>query len=356
MILRGMNRSGMEYSKENGNGMSEVEFQYICNQWKAQIVRIPFNQDWITNDPNYVDLLDQVIGWINKAGAYALIDLHWESTDVKQMAIPNAMAAFMWQTLAAMYKDNPGVLYDIHNEAHDTTWEAWRNRATLIIESIRTVHPKALIFVSGLDWAYDLRGWQADPLPYANIVYATHPYPFKGEPWAWDKYFGTFADSYPVLAGEFGGEDTNLEWGRQIIRYFNEKQIGWTAWSWVDNPRLTQDDRRTPTKFGKLVRTALLRHAGVDSVQLAISGITVQSIGCGRATISWKTSAIADSKIRYGLTAAYSDSVSVTTQVSDHSIQLSGLISATTYHYQVISQDWYGDIVESQDKTFEMLP
>jgi hypothetical protein len=213
-----------------------------------------------------------------------------------------------------------------------------------------------LIFVSGLDWAYDLRGWQADPLPYANIVYATHPYPFKGEPWAWDKYFGTFSDSSPVFAGEFGGGEADLKWGRQLIRYFKEKQLGWTAWSWVDAPHLTQDDRQTPTKFGKLVRTALLRHAGVDSVQLTISNLTAEPIIGGQVLISWKTSAIADSKVRYDTTAAYSDSIYDGTQISEHSLQLTGLATGTTYHYQVVSQDWYGDIVVSEDQTFGPLP
>ena len=152
------------------------------------------------------------------------------------------------------------------NDRPLTTWSAWRGRASGIIEAIQEVHPKALIFVSGLDWAYDLRGWGNDPLPFTNIVYSTHPYPFKGEPWAWDKYFGDFVDKFPLFAGEFGGEENDLDWGTQLLAYFEKKEMGWTAWSWVDQPRLTENDQRTPTAFGNLVRTALLKHAGIDTI------------------------------------------------------------------------------------------
>lgn len=260
MVLRGVNRSGLEYDL-NGNGISKLEVQYICQIWKAQIVRIPFNQDWVMNNPTYLALLDAVIEWITDQNAYALLDLQWQSTEVGIPNIPNIEAVYMWQMLAARYAQKPGVLYDIHNEAHNTTWDAWRQRASQIIEAIRDVHPDALIFVCGLDWAYDLRGWETAPLPYDNIVYSSHPYPFKGQPWAWDEYFGNLSDTHPVFLGEFGGGEEDLEWGRQILAYFEEKELGWTAWSWVDSPRLTESDRRTPTAFGELVYEALTAHS-----------------------------------------------------------------------------------------------
>jgi len=263
VVLRGVNRSGLEYDL-SGNGMSQTEIIYICQNWRAQIVRIPFNQDWIMRNATYLPYLDQVIEWVTNEGAYALLDLQWENTDVGIPNNPNLEAVYMWQMLAARYSQLPGVLYDIHNEAHNTSWDAWRQRASQIVEAIQEVHPDALIFVCGLDWAYDLRGWEAEPLLYTNIVYSSHPYPFKGQPWAWHEYFGNLAETHPVFLGEFGGEEADLEWGRQLLEYFDEKGLGWTAWSWVDNPRLTEADRRTPTAFGELVYNALVEHATVN--------------------------------------------------------------------------------------------
>jgi endoglucanase len=259
-ILRGVNRSGLEYNRK-GNRISEKEIRFICEEWKARVIRLPFNEDWILTDSTYNRFFDRVIGWINRCGAYALLDLQWRDVKARIPPIPDEKAAGMWAILAERYRDNPGVLYDIHNEAHDTTWTAWRERATAVITAIRSAHPRSLIFVSGLDWAYDLRGWAENPLPFADIVYSTHPYPFKWEPWAWDKYFGGFTGKFPVFAGEFGGGEKDLDWGAKLIEYLDQKKIGWAAWSWVDQPHLTQKDHRTPTRFGELVKASLLKHA-----------------------------------------------------------------------------------------------
>ena len=46
--------------------------------------------------------------------------------------------------------------------------------------AIREVHPQSLIFVSGVEWGYDLRGF---PLDRENIVYSTHVYEQRGADW-----------------------------------------------------------------------------------------------------------------------------------------------------------------------------
>jgi hypothetical protein len=355
MILRGVNRSGLEYDK-TGAGVSQAELQYIVKEWKAQIIRLPFNQDWIMRDPAYVVYFNTVINWIVEAGAYVLLDLQWKNSTEKIPPIPDEEAITMWKNLAGQYKDNPAILFDIHNEAHDVTWEAWRQRAGQIIEAIKSVHPRALLFVSGLDWAYDLRGWGEAPLPYTNVVYSTHPYPFKAEPWAWDKYFGQYVGKIPVFAGEFGGGDSDLEWGRKILDYFSAKKMGWTSWSWSNEPYLTLNDRRTPTAFGKLVQAALAQNAGANSTLLQISQLQALYIGKDIATISWQTNEDSDSKVKYGLTTGYTDSVTATALLKSHSVKLTNLKPGTRYFFRAFSRDILGYTASSKDSTFSTLP
>jgi endoglucanase len=355
-ILRGVNRSGFDYDK-SGDGISEEEIAFICTQWKAQIIRYPFNQEWIMNDPAYVATLEKVIGWINTYGAYVLLDLQWRNTTVKIPPIPDEEAITMWRRLAEKFKNNPGVLFDIHNEPHDCSWAEWRARASQIIEAIRAVHPKALIFVGGLDWAYDLRGWENDPLPYANIVYSSHPYPFKSEPWAWDKYFGNAANKLPVFIGEFGGEESHLQWGIALLEYMAGKNLGWTAWSWSNYTYLTQDDRRTPTEFGQLVQNALLEHAGQPPASaVTLSALRVDYIDRDRASVIWNTSSATDGTVRYGKSAAYSDSVHAPALLKTHIIKLTDLEPGTLYHFQAVSVDRLGSRGVSSDSTFTTLP
>jgi hypothetical protein len=49
-----------------------------------------------------------------------------------------------------------------------------------------------------------------------------------------------------------------VHWGKKLARYFDELQIGWTAWSWHNDPLLVQ--RYAPTKFGKMVRSSLTEY------------------------------------------------------------------------------------------------
>ena len=52
-----------------------------------------------------------------------------------------------------------------------------------LVDVIYAVHPEAVVFVSGVDWGYDLRGAINDPVNRNNIIYESHPYPGKGNGW-----------------------------------------------------------------------------------------------------------------------------------------------------------------------------
>lgn len=66
----------------------------------------------------------------------------------------------------------------------------------------------------------------------------------------------------------------------------------------------------------------------------AVSGITSSS-----ATINWTTNEASNSWVYYGLTTSYSDTAKNESDVTSHSIGLSGLSASTTYHYKVSSVD-----------------
>ena len=291
-LLRGINRSGLEYSEPDeqgflsGAGIFRSEIQTIVQDWGANIIRLPFNQDWVLHGRGswpaeaYCRALDQVISWTSQCGAYTLLDLQW--LDAERIfggnrnfvaPLPNRQSIELWEKLAARYRGESAVLFDIFNEPHDrlpddpyplnrpdgtqypadqhsvsmAEWQPW---ARSLIAAIRGVSPDSLVFVSGTDWGYDLRGM---PLEFANLVYSTHVYRPRGDGWA--DAFGRLAETAPVFAGEWGGGRADLRWGRKLAAYFDELQIGWTAWSWHNDPLLVQ--RYTPTEFGGLVQSSL---------------------------------------------------------------------------------------------------
>ena len=292
ILLRGLNRSGLEYSEPDEQGflsaaeISRAEIQTIVRQWGANIIRLPFNQDWVLNGRGawtadaYQRALDQVIRWASGFGAYTLLDLQW--LDAERIyggnrnfvaPLPNRESIELWNLLATRYRGEPAVLYDIFNEPHDrlpddpyplnrkdgtaypaglyrVTMAEWQPWARKLIAVIRDVNPDSLIFVSGTDWGYDLRGM---PMDVPNLVYSTHVYPTRGSDW--QGAFGHLANRVPVFAGEWGGAESDLKWGQKLAGYFDSLQVGWTAWSWHNAPLVVQ--RYAPTSFGRIVRASL---------------------------------------------------------------------------------------------------
>ncbi len=291
VLLRGVNRSGLEYAEPDEQGflsgasLSRAEIQFIVQEWRCNILRIPFNQGFVLHGRSgrsgeeYRQALDQIIYWASLYGAYTLLDLQW--LDAERIyggdrnfgaPLPNIDSIELWSTLARRYKAEPAVLYDVFNEPHDrladdpyplnkedgatypankmtVTMQEWQPWAQTLTAAIRNENPEALVFVGGTNWAYDLRGM---PMDVENLVYSTHVYPNKGNNWA--DAFGNLSKSVPVFVGEFGAGETqrDLDFLQRLLSYMQELELGWTAWSWSNEPFLVT--RYVPTAFGEAVR------------------------------------------------------------------------------------------------------
>jgi hypothetical protein len=86
---------------------------------------------------------------------------------------------------------------------------------------------------------------------------------------------------------------------------------------------------------------------------LGVSGVFAGSITTTGASISWTTNNPASSQVAYGITPSYGSlTPNDPTLVTAHSVALTGLAPATTYHYQVRSQDAQLTSASSGDLTF----
>jgi len=101
------------------------------------------------------------------------------------------------------------------------------------------------------------------------------------------------------------------------------------------------------------------------TVPLVIREVAVSSIGYYSATISWNTNGNATSQVFYDTAPPY-DSIADyahwttldSTHVSTHSLSLTGLASATTYHYRVksvLTVDGTDFVAISDDYTFTVI-
>jgi lysophospholipase L1-like esterase len=70
------------------------------------------------------------------------------------------------------------------------------------------------------------------------------------------------------------------------------------------------------------------------------------------ATITWTTDENSDSNVVYGSTSSYGSASTSAATTTSHSVTLTGLTSATTYHFAVVSTDGSGNTATSSDGTF----
>ncbi len=96
--------------------------------------------------------------------------------------------------------------------------------------------------------------------------------------------------------------------------------------------------------------------AAPDITPPLISAVKSSNLTSSGATITWTTDEAADSQIEYGVSASYGSSATLDpAKTTAHSQSLSGLSSATIYHYRVKSRDAAGNLAVSSDYTFTTL-
>ena len=263
--------------------------------WGFNVIRLPINQHWtLTSEDeptSYLTAIDWAISQAARRSMYTILDLQWLNAVEPRghthdgsvnfvPPLPDLDSIALWELLAQRYCQEPAVLYDIFNEPHDVlpddpisvrgirpdrslfrlnsrrvTVAEWLPWASHLVHAIRQHAPHAVIFVSGIDWGYDLRGLPDSSL--SDVIYSSHVYPNKRL--SWDRAFGNIARAQPVFIAELGGTHLDLHWGTKLLRYLDELNLGWTAWSWTDHPRLVTDSVSfDPTPFGHLICQNLL--------------------------------------------------------------------------------------------------
>lgn len=88
-----------------------------------------------------------------------------------------------------------------------------------------------------------------------------------------------------------------------------------------------------------------------------VSDVKISDIRLTSAIVTWKTTTVATSKVYFGKTTKYGGVVEdlSSSTVSTHTVKLEGLDDSSLYHLQISGADTEGNILQSDDYTFETL-
>ncbi len=226
---------------------------------------------------NALTIMDTVVNALTSAGIMVILDNHmsnagWccSTTDNNELwynsQYPQANWVADWQTMAARYKSNPGVIgVDLRNEPRSpATWGGssstdWHAAAELGGNAVLTINPNLLVFVEGVNYAGDLSGVATLPVQLNvpnQLVYEAHDYGFwysTSTMTSYTTYVNTItpkwgylvtgANPQPLWVGEFGtcnsavtcatsDSATDLGfWFSMITSYLQQNNLDWSYWA-----------------------------------------------------------------------------------------------------------------------------
>jgi aryl-phospho-beta-D-glucosidase BglC (GH1 family) len=281
----------------NEDNSTDTATVVALQSWHVNAVRLPLNEDcWlgINGVPttyagaNYQMAISNFVTDLNAKGIYVILDLHYAAPGSypanQQWPMADAdHSVTFWQQVAAAYKSNPAVMFDLFNEptlgrAAPTTsdWSCWLHGCTTtftgtingaadasasystagmqqMVDAVRATGADQPIMVGGLHWAGDPCGIMnsggndgvctqtADmPTDPANqLAISLHVYgPTHNTACAKASCWATVAAAaktakLPIVTGELGEQDcTDDSWLNSYMSWADQNNVSYLAWGW----------------------------------------------------------------------------------------------------------------------------
>jgi hypothetical protein len=280
ILLHGVDRPSLEWSctgqpaAGSGSGIPASDFATMRSTWNANAVRLAVSQDrWLagTHDTctGYQATVDNAVKAVEANGMIPIIDLHWSdqgnvNNTSGQQCMPDQNSVTFWQQVAAVYKSDPKVWFELYNEpfppgsTQAAKWNLWQNGGSVncnalvgghnatwnapgmqaLVNAVRGAGAQNLVLAGGTDFSSNLGG--VPHLTGGNVAYVVHIYRQNaGQTWStagWDSQFGSTSASVPVVATEFGDQVCDGQpFIQQFLDYLHSHNTGYTAWAWFVN-------------------------------------------------------------------------------------------------------------------------
>lgn len=291
--LLGVNRSGTEYACQQGygffDGPSDAASVRVMKSWQINAVRVPLNETcWLgingvapaLSGPSYRQAIRDWVGLLERAGLYVILDLHlaapggFQATGIIPMADADHAPEF-WRGVAAEYREDRAVLFDLYNEPHDVNWGCWEWGCQLhdghvgdyraagmaeLVAAVRSTGARQPLLLGGLAYSRRLDRWlgHLPPDPDHAEVASNHTYDFAACYRRCRADLERIAAVHPVVTGEMGEGDCRHAYIDSYMDWADRHGVSYLAWTWDAHggwtcrggPSLIRDYDGTPTGYG----------------------------------------------------------------------------------------------------------
>ena len=308
-------------------------------------VRLPINEDcWLgingvsktQGGPAYQTKYKQVASLLTSHGIAVLADLHWtalgSSLAKGQGQLPDRdHAPTMWAQVAAAFKGNPLVLFELFNEpfpgggsASTKDWQCWATGSCSgtdvkfqaagqqeLVKAVRSTGATNVILMGGMAWSNDLTHWldfaplAADPLQQSAAVWHSYANNACSHKDCWEKTIAKVAAQVPVVVTEMGH---GIQWAVGLMEWIEQQHgsISYLPWTW--NTWGSDSDARAggkgealvsdystgePTDWGKAVKSSFAKATIGTATQLLGTTTPPSSSSSSPASASASASASA---------------------------------------------------------------
>jgi hypothetical protein len=250
----------------------EAQIDATAQFWHGNMVRLQVAPpNLLASSPYsapYLAAIDQQVAIAQEDGLDVILSAQYQyTTNIK---MPDASTAQFWRLIAARFKSDPGVWFDLFNEPQFSGtprfWDIWQDGGDgyvgmqNLVDTIRATGAQNVVLAEGLHGGDTLAGVPAHQLTGGNVVYAVHPY-FRGAYWAtpqaWAANWGDLTGTLPVVADEWGEYEqpggTCVHGAPAVVpsflSYLSEHNVGLVAWALVPGVLIRDGDLDDPTAF-----------------------------------------------------------------------------------------------------------
>ena len=275
--LLGVDRSGTEYACEEAwgifDGPSSAASVAAMATWHVNAVRLTLNEGcWLGlfttandaadggHDPApfegtaYRHAISAYVALLHARGMVVILSLNSldapDGLGVPPMADAKHSPAF-WSSVAATFRRDPAVVFDLYNEPHAISWSCWLHGCKVstsagsyegagmqsLVTAVRATGAAQPIMLGGLDYSSDETRWRSylPTDPDKSLVVSFHTYNTTNcnTSACWTTTIEPLAKVVPVVTGEFGEYDCSTPYSTRYMAFADAHGISYLGWAWT---------------------------------------------------------------------------------------------------------------------------